>query len=70
METALAGCGLNVDARAQDLTLEEFVAFSWQLHLGTVDQGMTLLSGEQEAEGVEESAERREDSSEEDGRGG
>ncbi|KAG2426295.1 hypothetical protein HXX76_013052 [Chlamydomonas incerta] len=32
VESALAACGLNVDARAQDLTLEQFVALAWQLH--------------------------------------
>ncbi|GIL83214.1 hypothetical protein Vretimale_11273 [Volvox reticuliferus] len=43
VEAALAGCGLNVDARAQDLTLEQFVTLSCHLHQQTVAEGMGLL---------------------------
>ncbi|GIL52847.1 hypothetical protein Vafri_8614 [Volvox africanus] len=43
VEAALAGCGLNVDARAQDLTLEQFVTLSRHLHQQTLAEGMDLL---------------------------
>lgn len=36
MEGALTACGLNPDARAQDLSLEQWVALSWELHRGTL----------------------------------
>lgn len=31
-EAALGALGLRPDARAQDLSLEQFVALAWQLH--------------------------------------
>ncbi len=46
VEGALRACGLNVDARAQDLTLEQFVALSWALHRGQTEEGMGLLKTE------------------------
>ncbi|GLC33506.1 hypothetical protein PLESTB_000082500 [Pleodorina starrii] len=47
VEAALAACGLNVDARAQDLTLEQFVSLSWQLHRQQVEAGLGLLRPQQ-----------------------
>ncbi|EFJ52243.1 hypothetical protein VOLCADRAFT_103245 [Volvox carteri f. nagariensis] len=45
VEAALSECGLNADSRAQDLSLEQFVAFSRQLHSMSVQEGMGLLAG-------------------------
>ncbi len=53
VQGALTACGLNPDARAQDLSLEQWVELSWALHRGTL-AGLGL-AGEKagEAEGAE-----------------
>ncbi|GLI59942.1 hypothetical protein VaNZ11_001994 [Volvox africanus] len=52
VEAALAGCGLNVDARAQNLTLEQFVTLSWRLHQQTLAEGMDLLQNPRRPEAL------------------
>ncbi|GFR49016.1 hypothetical protein Agub_g11037 [Astrephomene gubernaculifera] len=38
VEAALSACGLSADARAQDLTLPQFVDLAWQLHRAQVGE--------------------------------
>ncbi|KAG2490681.1 hypothetical protein HYH03_010848 [Edaphochlamys debaryana] len=51
VQAALAACGLNVDARAQDLTLDQFVALSWRLHERQTAAGLRLLEGGGQGQG-------------------
>ncbi|KXZ54550.1 hypothetical protein GPECTOR_4g615 [Gonium pectorale] len=60
VERALLGCGLSADARAQDLTLQQWVALAWALQAQAAEQAAELLGragGEAaEAEEAEEEA--------------
>ncbi len=47
-EAALQRCGLRMDSRAQDLSVDQFVAFHWALHRALL--GEDDHTGDREAE--------------------